>query len=141
MEKGVRSMYNLPYTAHRWILGPLLNQSNIRIQLHRRTACFLHGMSTSCNKIVSACFSRAVNNANTPIGRNLAYIRNCYGFNISEESVNNCRKLIIDPRLSAYELGIVRECNMLLLARSGVFAVDGFSIDDINVLISLLTTT
>ena len=29
-NKAVRKMYSLPYDTHRWILGPLTNQRNIR---------------------------------------------------------------------------------------------------------------
>ena len=35
-NKAVRKMYSLPYDTHRWILGPLTNQRNIRYQLFAR---------------------------------------------------------------------------------------------------------
>ena len=44
---AVRKICNLPYTTHRWFLGPLMNQSHISYQLQERCIRFLHNMKTS----------------------------------------------------------------------------------------------
>ncbi len=72
---GVRTIFNLPYQSHRWLLGPLLRQPHISVQLHKRSARFLHVMKHCSNNIVIA---------NTPMGHNIAYIRNVYGVDIKE---------------------------------------------------------
>ena len=37
-------MYSLPYDTHRWILGPLTNQRNVRYQLFARDIKLLHSI-------------------------------------------------------------------------------------------------
>ena len=41
---GVRRTCNLPYTSHRWLLGPIMRQPHINLQLYKRCARFLYGM-------------------------------------------------------------------------------------------------
>ena len=55
-------MYSLPYDTHRWILGPLTNQCNIRYQLFARDIKLLHSIKYEIsNSIVSECLFCAVN--------------------------------------------------------------------------------
>ena len=49
---AVLKVCNLPYTTHRWFLGPLMNQPHISYQLQKRCIRFLHNMKTSQNEIV-----------------------------------------------------------------------------------------
>ena len=39
-------------------------------------------MKTSQNEIVLTCYRNAVRNANTPIGHNIAFLRNSFGIDI-----------------------------------------------------------
>ena len=41
-NKAVRKMYSLPYSTHRWILGPLTNQRHIKYQLFARQNKLFH---------------------------------------------------------------------------------------------------
>ena len=79
---AVRKICNLPYTTYRWFLGPLVNQLHISYQLQKRCIRFLHNMKTSRNKIALTCYRNAVRNANTPIGHNIAFLRNTLGIDI-----------------------------------------------------------
>ena len=80
-NKSVRRIYNIPYTSHTWMLGPLMNQYHIRHQLKFRTIRFLYSMCASRNSIVMNCIQHARCNANSPIGYNIAYLRNYHNFN------------------------------------------------------------
>ena len=83
----VRKICNLPYTTHRWILGPLMNQPHIGYQLQKRCIRFLHIMKTSQNKIVLTCYRNAVRNVNTLIGHNIAFLRNTLGTDIDNNEI------------------------------------------------------
>ena len=73
-SKAVRKMYSLPYDTHRWILGPLRNQRNIRYQLFARDIKLLHSIKYEIsNSIVSECLSSALSDSNTVIGYKLAF--------------------------------------------------------------------
>ena len=70
-NKAVRKMYSLPYDTHRWILGPLTNQRNIRYQLFARDIKVLHSIKYEIsNSIVRECLSCALI---TVIGYKLAF--------------------------------------------------------------------
>ena len=46
-------MFRLPYRTHTWLLGPLIDQSHISIQLAVKTLRFINCMLYSSNNIVS----------------------------------------------------------------------------------------
>ena len=78
---GVRSIFNLPYSAHTYFLGPLLQQPHISEQLYIRSAQFLYNMYNSHNSIVRTCFMNALYNSNSVIGLKIAYFRAKYRVN------------------------------------------------------------
>ena len=86
-------------------------------------------MSISSNIIVRTCYSRAIYNANTPIGSNIAYIRNKYG--------NNKPSPV---QMSSHDKSVIKEFENLLLTKDGLYTIDGFSNEDVDVLIMLIAT-
>ena len=74
----MRSIFNLPYRAHTYFLGPLLQQPHISEQLYIRSAQFLYNMYNSHNSIVQTCFMNALYNSNSVIGLKIAYFRAKY---------------------------------------------------------------
>ena len=76
LNKGVRTILNLPYTTHTYMLGPLMKQPHMSLQLYKRCSRFLYGMKQCRNYIVKLCFTNAMHNARTPLGHNLTFIRN-----------------------------------------------------------------
>ena len=82
-NKIVRNILRLPHTTHTWILGPLLGQPHIHSQLQQRTLRFLCSIKNNNNTLVSACWKYANNNANSPLGYNIAYFRNSYRIDFS----------------------------------------------------------
>lgn len=98
-NKAIRRLIQLPYTTHRWILGPLTNQCHISLQLYRRCVRFLYSMSQSSNLILHTCFTNAVHNANTSLGYNIAFFRHKYGIDISTLSIQQSLCKVCVPKV------------------------------------------
>ena len=62
------------------------------------TLRFLCSIQNSNNTLVSACWKYANNNANSPLGYNIAYFRNSYGIDIFPDVC--VKKIIHPPRLN-----------------------------------------
>ena len=90
---AVSKICNMPYPAHRWFLGPLMNQPHISYQLQKRCIRFLHNMKTRQNEIVLTCYRNAVRNANTPIGHNIAFLKNTLGIDIDSNEITQAPQM------------------------------------------------
>ena len=95
-------------------------------------------MYNSRNVLFTACVKSAINNANSPHGHNIAYFRNKYGINFSHDMCLN--KIIHHPRLCEEKRMIIAQLNHLLLVKCGLYAIDGFTMSNIDTLIKLLAT-
>ena len=139
-NKGVRRMLNLPSRTHTWMLGPLLEKYHLRFQFDSRTIRFLKGIANSSNYMVKTCFDHAMRDADSPIGYNLAFIRNTYGFNIIEHTLVDCLNLSRLKRLNPYQCTLIKELNNLLLTRNGVYRIHNFTKSDIENVIKVIAT-
>ena len=139
-NRGVRKVFNLSNTTHRWLLGPLLNQQHINCQLYKRCLRFLYSMNNCCNGIVQTCFNQSVDNANTPLGCNIAFFRNKYGKDITSCSLNNCLQVMRSLKLSVQQSILFDNLKTLLYAREGSHVIEGFTFHDIDNLIRLIST-
>ena len=63
-------------------------------------------MKTSQNKIVLTCYRNAVRNANTPIGHNIAFLRNMLGIDIDNNEIT--------PDISLPKVYLTNEQRVLL---------------------------
>ena len=133
-NKSVRKILKLPYTTHTWILGPLLDQSHIHYQLQVRTLRFISLMYNSRNVLITACVKSAINNANSLLGHNIAYFRNNYGINFSYGMCFN--KMIHPPHLCEEKRMIIAQLKDLLLVKCGLYAIDSFTMSNIDALIN-----
>ena len=136
---AVRKLLHLPFKTHTWILGPLIGQMRISTQLQFRNFCFLLDVFNSNNHIVKSCMRAALYNANTCIGYKLAFYR--YKFDL--DMYNNCtsrRKLINDHNLSYHQLAIISNLSTLINIRAGNCYIDGFTINDLDILIEGIAT-
>ena len=119
------------------ILGySALGQMHISTQLQFRNVYFLLDAFNSNNHIVKSCMRAALYNSNTCIGYELAFYRDL-------DIYNNCtsgRKLINDHNLSYDQLAIVSNLSTLIDIRAGNFYIDGFTINDIDLLIEGIAT-
>ena len=58
----IRRIVNVPYTAHTWMLGPILNQTHISTQSIKICIWFLFGMAISHNIFVYTCYKQVLSN-------------------------------------------------------------------------------
>ena len=59
---AIRTLLQLPFNAHTWLLGPIIEQNNIRTQLCLRNYSFLYYSNRSSNVIVKQCINHAMYN-------------------------------------------------------------------------------
>ena len=122
------------------MLGPLLGQHHIHYQLQKRTLRSIYAMQQNCNVLVSTCLQNAINNANSPLGRNIAYFRNGYG--VSFNKIDTCKMLrFIQPtKLCSQRQLTINNLKHLLLVKYGTHVINGFTMQNIDAMINLLTT-
>ena len=84
----------------------------------------------------TACVKSAINNANSPLGHYISYFRNNYGINFSHGMCFN--KMIHPPRLCEEKRMIIAQLKDLLLVKCGLYAIDSFTMSNIDALIQLL---
>ena len=90
--------------------------------------------------MVKTCFDHTMRDANSPIGYNLAFIRNTYGFNIIDHTLVDCLNLSRPKRLNPYQCTLFKELNNLLLTRNGVYRIHNFTKSDMENLIKVIAT-
>ena len=96
-------------------------------------------MKTSQNEIVLTCYRNAVRNANTPIGQNIAFLRNTLGIDIDNNETTP------DIRLSKVYLTnkqgvLLSNLKMLIAVRNGDFILPYLSSSEIECLITDIAT-
>ena len=91
-NKGVRRMLNVSNMTHTALLGEIINTCHISIQLVKRFCKFVDLMLTSCNAIVRHFVRRAINSAQSPIGRNIAVIRHRYAICVVDINVKHVHR-------------------------------------------------
>ena len=116
----------------------MLGQPHIHCQLQQRTLRFLCSIQNNNNILVSACWKYASNNANSPLGYNIAYFRNSYGIDILPDVC--VKKIIHPPQLDNEQHMVISELNMLLLAKGEMYNIDGFTKSNIDTFIKLIAT-
>ena len=99
---------------------------------------FLCLIQNNNNTLVSACWKYASNNANSPLGYNIAYFRNSYGIDIFPDVC--VKKIIHPPQLDNEQHMVISELNMLLLAKGEMYNIDGFTKSNIDTFIKLIAT-
>ena len=79
--------------THTALLGQIINTCHISIQLVKRFCKFVDLMLTSCNTIVRHFVRRAINSAQSPIGRNIALIRHRYAICVVDINVKHVQTI------------------------------------------------
>ena len=136
---AVSKICNMPYTAHRWFLGPLMNQPHISYQLQKRCIRFLHNMKTRQNEIVLTCYRNAVRNANTPIGHNIAFLKNTLRIDIDSNEITPDISL---PKVyfTNEQRVLLSNLKMLTAVRNGDLTLPYLSSYEIECLITNMAT-
>ena len=133
---AVCKLLHIPFNTHVWILGPLIKQNNLRVQLQFRNFQFLLNAFNSTNDIVKTCIQSAMYNSNTCIGYKLAF----YRYKYSLDSYTTSMKIINGQNLSDYQSSIVNNLSTLIEMRSGNNFVNGFTLNEINQMIEIIAT-
>ena len=124
-NRGVHTILQLHFTTHTNMLGPLMNQPHMSLQLYKRCARFLYGMKQCRNYIVRACFTNTMHNA---LGHNynMGFFRNKYGIDIFCDEYNHCMKYIRKPKLKTEHVNNIEHLRALLDIRNGVYYIEFF---------------
>ena len=85
-------MLNVSNITHTALLGEIINTCHISIQLVKLFCKFVDLMLTSCNAIVRHFIRRAINSAQSPIGRNIAVIRHRYAICVVDINVKHVHR-------------------------------------------------
>ena len=119
-----RKVLDINYRSHTWTLGPLLGQQHISDQLKVRSVKFYNALSKSKNELVKAVFLNAKSDARTPIGHNIALLREIYNIDIQAD-LSVCIDKIYDivPELSEEQVAILSTSVELLDSRDGLLSV------------------
>ena len=73
-NRSIHPILHLHFTAHTYMLDPLMKQPHMSLQLYKRCARLLYGMKQCRNYIVRSCLSNTMHNTRTPIGHNLIFL-------------------------------------------------------------------
>ena len=138
-NKSVRNTFYLPYNAHRWLLGPLLNQPHISHQFYIRDIKFLHRMLHCNNSIVNQCIMHASHDANTFIGFKLPFFLSKFGSNLYNLSLYRCLRYTSPVYLPAEKKSKVDCVHTLCLARSNQVSIESFSGEELNDMIKFIS--
>ena len=138
---GVRSIFNLPYRAHTYFLGPLLQQPHISEQLYIRSAQFLYNMYNSHNSIVQTCFKNALYNSNSVIGLKIAYFRARYRVNFTTSTRSTIMSSIRVTVPTEDQTVSINHLFSLLSARSDLSFIEGFNLVEIIEMIDYVSTS
>ena len=77
---AIRTLLQLPFNAHTWLLGPITEQNDIRTQLYICNYRFLYYASRFSNVIVKQCINHAMYNSNSDLGHKFAFYRYDYNY-------------------------------------------------------------
>ena len=75
-NKAVRRLLKLPYCTHRYLLGPLLQSSNVNVQFVNRFIKLYFNMLNSTNSYIYNMAIRCRSSSNSCMGANALYIYN-----------------------------------------------------------------
>ena len=138
---GARKVLNIPYRAHTWMLGPLMNSIHVKDKLYIRDLKFIYNMKISDNKLARSCFSFACSDANSIIGNKIAYFRSEYNISVEHNTFSEGVNLIKKSAQLCEELQLtIDHIWSLILVKSNNYSIEGFDLTEINDMISFLTT-
>ena len=80
-----RRVLGIPYTTHTALLGPIIDSSHVSIVLVKRFCKVVDSMLTSDNEIVKVIITNAIVSAQSPIGMNIAILRNMYAIRLKRK--------------------------------------------------------
>ena len=116
--------------THTALLGEMINTCHISIQLVKRFCKFVDLMLTSCNAIVRHFVRRAINSAQSPIGRNIAVIRHRYAICVVDINAKHVHRQY--PSSQPELLGTARCILELLCVSNNETYLPGFTKSEVD---------
>ena len=93
-------------------------------------------MIKSHNGIVEVCTLNALSNANSPMGSNVSLLRSKYGINFQSHSLAHCITVATTvEHLDSQSNCLIEKLRILLRSRCNEYVINGFTNDEITVLI------
>ena len=125
---ALRTLLGLPYNAHTYLLGPIMEQLDLRIQLYIRNFRLLWHASRSDNNIIyrPTCINSALCNSNSGLGYKMAFYRYRYNMSMSDD-IELCIARISQCELSDHQLAIVNNLSLSISVREGDHLLLGFT--------------
>ena len=145
LDLYISSLYSMEYSSSQnlqpaiyhasMVFRPSHESTPYQYQLQKRCIRFLHNMKTSQNEIVLPCYRNAVRNSNTPIGHNIAFLRNTLGIDIDNNEITPDISL---PKvyLTNEQRVLLSNLKMLITVRNGDFTLPYLSSSEIDCLIT-----
>ena len=129
-NKGVRRVLGIPYKTHTALLGPIIDSCHVSIVL------------TSDNEIVKVIIKNAIVSAQSPIGMNIAILRNMYAIRVRNVNFCHVYKQAMHQPWSTVDVTpdsqFVKE---LLHVRNNESYLCDFTINEISALIKCVCVT
>ena len=99
-------------------------------------------MKNNDNDLVSSCFEYVSNNANSILGKKIAYFREKYRIQHDFSNVNKAIKMIEQSSvLSGEEKSLIDSVWSLILVKSNQYTVERFDFAEINYMLCFLVTS
>ena len=89
-NRAVRKIFKLPYQTRRWLLGPLIDQLDIRYQFYARDIKLLFQVKRCNNITVMQCLYNAYHNSSSLIGCKMSFFRYKFGFIVNQSNIQYC---------------------------------------------------
>ena len=141
-NKGVRRVLGIPYKTHTALLGPIIDSCHVSIVLVKRFCKFVDSMLTSDNEIVKVIITNAIVSAQSPIGMNIAILRNMYAIRVRNVNFCHVYKQAMPQPWSTVDVTpdsqFVKE---LLRVRNNESYLCDFTINEISALIECVCVT
>ena len=141
-NKGVRRVLGIPYKTHTALLGPIIDSCHVSIVLVKRFCKFVDSMLTSDNEIVRVIITNAIVSAQSPIGMNIAILRNMYAIRVRNVNFCHVYKQAMHQPWSTVDVTpdsqFVKE---LLRVRNNESYLCDFTINEISALIECVCVT
>ena len=101
---------------------------------------FVSQMMLSTNNVVRLIAHQASENARSPIGSNMSYLKYKYNINFNDDVAVNIKRVYNNHVLSQEKLCLIDNVNNLIKVRSGSQIIDGFDIDMVEYMITAIAT-
>ena len=143
-NKGVRRVIGILYKTHTALLGHIIDSWHVSIVLVKRFCKFVDSMLTSDNEIVKVIITKAITSAQSPIGMNIAILRNKYDVHVRNVIFCHVYKFKQAMHQPWSTVDVTRDAQFvkeLLRVRNNEISLRDFTMSEISALIECVCVT